>query len=131
VTQPGSTAQPILSRGCLAGAQPRLLAARLTLRPWEQSDAPALVRAYADPDIHRWHARSMSFSQAEAWIDHEMNRWVQELGGSWAITREGSVLGRVGIGGVEGTLRARALHLDGWHDMHAHGLLAGESDRAG
>ncbi len=24
---------------------------------------------------------------------------------------------------VEGTKRAQALHLDGWHDMHAHALL--------
>jgi len=24
----------------------------------------------------------------------------------------------------EGILRGRALHLDGWHDMHKHGLLA-------
>jgi ribosomal-protein-alanine N-acetyltransferase len=24
----------------------------------------------------------------------------------------------------EGTVRARALHFDGWHDMHVHGLLA-------
>lgn len=25
---------------------------------------------------------------------------------------------------VEGTKRAEALHLDGWHDMHAHAILA-------
>ncbi len=161
------------------------------LRPWERADAPGLVRAYADPDIHQWHARSMSVTQAEAWIDHELNRWRQEDGGSWAITRDGSLLGRVGIGGLsleegragvtywvlpeargrgvapralgavadlafddigfhrleldhstrnaascrvatkagfapEGIRRKRALHLDGWHDMHAHGLLAGD-----
>ncbi len=27
---------------------------------------------------------------------------------------------------VEGTKRADALHLDGWHDMHAHALVAGD-----
>ena len=125
----------------------------------------------------------------------------QELGSSWAITRDGALVGRIGIGGVsleearagvtywvlpeargrrvasralgavadwafetvgfhrleldhstlnpascrvatdagfasEGTLRGRALHLDGWHDMHKHGLLAhdprpGSADASG
>lgn len=133
----------------------------------------------------------MSLTQAEAWIDHELHRWRQDGGGSWAVTRVGSLLGRVGIGGVsleegragatywvlpaargrgvaplalgavadwafdevgfhrleldhstnnaascrvatkvgfapEGIRRQRALHLDGWHDMHAHGLLVGD-----
>ena len=127
-----------------------------------------------------------------SWIDHELDRWGQELGSSWAITRDGSLLGRLGIGGVsleearagvtywvlpearrrgvarlalgavadwafvtagfhrleldhstqnpascrvatkagfapEGTLRGRALHRDGWHDMHKHGLLADDA----
>lgn len=131
----------------------------------------------------------MSLDDAHAWIDHELGRWGQERGSSWAIVREDQLLGRIGIGGVsleearagltywvlpeargrgiaplavgciatwafddigfhrleldhstqnaascrvalkagfsaEGTMRARALHLDGWHDMHAHGLLA-------
>lgn len=145
--------------------------------------------AYEDPDIHRWHARSMSAVEAESWILHEAERWQQDLGSSWAITQFGSLLGRVGVGGVrleegragvtywvlphargmgvapvalsavvdwafgtagfhrlelhhstsnpascrvatkagftiEGTKRAEALHLDGWHDMHAHAILA-------
>jgi len=147
-----------------------------------------LVRAYGDPDIYRWHCRSMSFAQAEMWVDYELDRWEQERGGSWAVTRDDTLIGRVGIGGLslgearagvtywmlpeargrglaplalgavadwafeeagfhrleldhstrnsascrvavkaafaaEGTKRAQALHLDGWHDMHAHGLL--------
>jgi RimJ/RimL family protein N-acetyltransferase len=147
------------------------------------------MHAYADPEIHQWHARSMSMTQAEDWVRYEVNRWEQERGGSWAITRDDSVLGRVGVGGVsldearagltywvlpeargcgvaslavgavaywafddvgfhrleldhstrnpascrtatkagfvgEGVKRSRGLHLDGWHDMHVHGLLA-------
>ncbi len=134
----------------------------------------------------------MTSADAASWIDHESNRWGQERGGSWAITREGLLLGRVGIGGVsldearagvtywvlpearergvaaraiggvadwafdvvgfhrleldhstqnpascrvamkagfvpEGTFRGRAMHLDGWHDMHVHGLLSGDA----
>ena len=197
MTQPGSTPDPVLPPGCLSKQPQPWLAGDggLTLRPWQQSDVPTLVRAYADPGIHQWHARSMTLAEAELWIDHELDRWGQELGSSWAITREGSVLGRVGIGGVsleearagvtywvlpevrgrgvasqaleavadwafgsvgfhrleldhstqnpascrvatkagfapEGTLRGRALHLDGWHDMHHHGLLA-DDERPG
>ena len=131
----------------------------------------------------------MSLAEAESWIAYESARWGEDRGGSWAVTGEGSLLGRVGIGGVsleearagvtywvlpearghgiaplalgavadwafeeagfhrleldhstkntpscrvavkaafapEGVMRERALHLDGWHDMHAHGLLA-------
>lgn len=185
--------EPVLPPGCLSTqAQPRLAVEGLRLRPWQRSDAPGLVRAYADPDIHRWHARSMTLADAESWIDYELGRWAQELGSSWAITREDSLVGRIGLGGVslqeasagvtywvlpeargrgvatvalgavadwafnsvgfhrleldhstqnpascrvatkagfapEGTMRARALHLDGWHDMHAHGLLANDA----
>lgn len=193
VTQPGTTAEPALPPGHLSQrAQPRLSAAGMTLRTWQPADAPSLVRAYADPDIHRWHARSMSLARAQSWVAYELDRWGQDRGGSWAVTREGSLLGRVALGHVvleearaevsywvlpecrgrrvaplalgavvdwavdevrfhrlelhhstrndascrvatragfllEGTHRAQALHLDGWHDMHAHGLLA--SDR--
>lgn len=130
--------------------------------------------------------------EAESWISHEAQRWQQDLGASWAITRSGSLLGRVGVGGVrldegragvtywvlppsrgrgvaplalstvvdwafgtagfhrlelhhstlnpascrvatkagfvtEGTKRAEALHFDGWHDMHAHAILADDA----
>jgi len=162
------------------------------LRPWKLADAPSLVRAYADPDIHRWHARSMSLPEAQSWVAFELDRWGQERGGGWAITCAQSLLGRIALGGLaleearaevsywvlpafrgrgvaplalgavadwafddvgfhrleldhstqnaascrvaikagfvaEGTKRAQALHLDGWHDMHAHGLLSSDA----
>ena len=190
MTQPGSSPEPVLRPGQLsAHGQPELPADGLLLRPWRRADAPALVRAYADPDIHRWHCRSLTPAEAESWIAFEAERWERERGGSWAVTRGGSVLGRAGVGSVslaearaavtywvlpeargqgtatralgaladwafdvagfhrlelehatanvascrvamragfavEGTKRAHALHLDGWHDMHAHALLA-------
>ncbi len=182
-----------MAPGCLsAQAQPILLdGSGLTLRPWLDSDAPALVKAYEDPDIFRWHCRSLSLVEAESWVAHERQRWQQDLGCSWAITQNGSLIGRVGVGAVhldegragatywvlpwargqgvaplalgavvewafdrvgfhrlevhhstanqascrvatkagfaaEGTKRALGLHLDGWHDMHAHALLAAD-----
>jgi ribosomal-protein-alanine N-acetyltransferase len=193
VTQPGSTPGPVLPPGCLSTLdQPQLIVEELTLRPWQQADAAALVHAYADPDIRRWHARAMTSADAESWIDHELDRWRHDRGSSWAITDGDLMLGRIGLGGVsleearagvtywviaeargrgvatralgavvgwafesvgfhrlelehsiqnsascrvalnagfvpEGTVRARALHFDGWHDMHLHGLLAVDS----
>lgn len=88
-----------MKSGCLAW-QPVLTAGALTLRPWEPSDVHHLVRAYSDPDIRQWHARSLSNAQAEAWIAYEGERWRQGRGGSWAITQDDVLLGRVGIGGV-------------------------------
>ncbi len=192
MAQPGVTTQPVMPAGGLSvRPQPRLLVGELVLRPWDLEDAPDLVRAYEDPEIHRWHARSLSLSEAQAWVGYENERWTQDRGCSWAITRAGSVCGRVGIGGVdltsgqagttywvleasrrqgvatlalgavvrwafetagfhrlgldhsmanpascrvalrsgfaaEGTMRAQALHLDGWHDMHLHAILAGD-----
>lgn len=155
-----------------------------------------LVRAYADPDIQRWHGRSLSHDQAEEWVAYEGSRWATDLGGSWAITRSDVVLGRVGLNDMslaeacagvtywvlpeargrgvavaallavvdwafdelglhrlelnhstanvascrvavrtgfleEGTKRSRALHLDGWHDMHAHAVLADDPRQTG
>lgn len=193
MTQPGTTSQPLLPRGHLSGReQPQLHIAGLTLRPWKHADATALVRAYADPDIHRWHARSLSLDQAAAWVAYESDRWKHERGGGWAITRARTLLGRIALSGLvldegradvsywtlpeargrgvaplaltavadwafdvmgfhrleldhsttnqascrvamkagfsaEGTKRGQALHLDGWHDMHAHGLLSADA----
>ena len=42
----------------------------------------------------------MTSADAESWIDHELDRWGQERGSSWAITRGDLLLGRIGIGGV-------------------------------
>jgi hypothetical protein len=44
------------------------------LRPWLARDAPDLVRAYQDPDIYRWHCRSVSLADAESWVSHEVER---------------------------------------------------------
>lgn len=72
--------------GCLASeAQPTLQGENgLILRPWLQSDAPGLVGAYQDPDIYRWHCRCLTLADAESWVSHELDRWQQDLGSSWA-----------------------------------------------
>jgi ribosomal-protein-alanine N-acetyltransferase len=56
---------PVVPAGRLAGRpQPQIGVDELLLRPWVLADAPALVEAYADPDIQRWHVRSMSPQEA-------------------------------------------------------------------
>jgi len=101
VPQPGSQTEPVLAPGHLSlQGQPWLSAQEPTLRPWRQNDAPDLTRAYTDPENHRWHARSMTTAEAASWIQYEADRWNQDRGGSWAITRDDALVGRVGIGGV-------------------------------
>ncbi len=73
----------------------------LMLRPWLSGDAAGLVKAYGDPDIRRWHSRSLSLGQAESWVRFEGQRWQQDRGASWAVTHDGSLWGRVGIGGLD------------------------------
>ncbi|PWJ47460.1 Protein N-acetyltransferase, RimJ/RimL family [Quadrisphaera granulorum] len=192
MTQPGTTTAPVLKPGVLSSrAQPVLPGHDLLLRPWQEADAEQVARAYEDPAIHRWHARSLSIDQARSWVKFERDRWAQERGASWAVTVRGDLAGRVALGGLdlheacaeisywvlpqhrgqgvavravstlvdwafgdlalhrvelqhstlnkascrvalaagfcaEGTLRAKALHLDGWHDMHVHALIAGD-----
>jgi len=87
---------PVVPSGSLNRApQPELPAGDLLLRPWTAADADALLVAYADPAIQRWHARSVeSRSEAEDLIAYYNHGWRTETSASWAIT-DPAVLGRV------------------------------------
>lgn len=72
----------------------------LALRPWRLSDAPAVLAAFRDPDIIRWHTRRMqTLDQAEAWIESTQNAWTNEQSSGWAIidVADESVLGRCAL----------------------------------
>ncbi|GIL25269.1 GNAT family N-acetyltransferase [Actinocatenispora comari] len=73
----------------------------LLLRPWRDADAPALARAYRDPAIRRWHARSMSEDEARDWIRQRAERWAAETGADWAVTAGGTLVGRAGLRTVD------------------------------
>lgn len=91
---------PVLPAGVLAARrQPVLRRGALTLRPWTALDAPTLVTAYADPDIQRWHCRSLDEAEAVALVEVWAADWASETGASWAVTDgDGQdVLGRVGL----------------------------------
>jgi RimJ/RimL family protein N-acetyltransferase len=66
-------------------AQPDIDADGVRLRPWQPSDRSAVVAAYADPAIQRWHCRSMTDDEARDWIDGWSHRWRRETGAGWAI----------------------------------------------
>lgn len=68
------------------------------LRPWRVDDAPYALVAFADPEIQRWHFRSMTTTiEAAEWIAAMAVGWRSESAGTWAIARPGgdAVLGRI------------------------------------
>jgi [ribosomal protein S5]-alanine N-acetyltransferase len=79
---------PVVPAGSLARVpQPVLPAGDLRLRPWTAADADALVTAFADPAIQRWHARTVeSRAEAQEMIARYVRAWPAETGAHWAIT---------------------------------------------
>jgi ribosomal-protein-alanine N-acetyltransferase len=89
---------PALAAGRLRGQpQPTLAVDELTVRPWRLSDSPAVVAAYGDPEIRRWHVRSMDEAEARGWVASWSQRWAAETGASWAVTADGILIGRTGF----------------------------------
>ena len=90
-----------LSPGHLAALdQPVLAAEGLTVRPWRAGDHPAVVAAFADPAIQRWHCRTLTDAEALGWIGDGSHRWGAETAASWAVTDGDEVAGQVGLRGV-------------------------------
>lgn len=82
---------PVLRGGVLCGqTQPTLTAGDIEIRPWSQHDAQVLVEAYSDPDIQRWHVRTMDAKEAREWVTARAQRWKAELGADWIVTRAGT-----------------------------------------
>jgi RimJ/RimL family protein N-acetyltransferase len=91
-------ATPALDTGTIAAmAQPEISANGIMLRPWQAGDRPAVVEAFADPAIQRWHCRSMTDDEAADWIGSWSARWHAETDASWAVVDAGSVVGQVGL----------------------------------
>lgn len=77
--------------------QPDVDAGGVRLRPWQPPDRPAVVAAYADPAIQRWHCRSMSDDEAREWIDAWRERWRRETGAGWAVVDSSGVIGQISL----------------------------------
>jgi RimJ/RimL family protein N-acetyltransferase len=89
-------------------AQPQIDAGDVRLRPWRPADRPAVVAAYADPAIRRWHCRTMTDEEARDWIDAWPGRWRDETGAGWAVADAG---GAADADGVVGQISLRRLDL--------------------
>lgn len=89
---------PTLPPGSLGGhPQPSITALDLVLRPWEAADRPVLIAAYSDPEIQRYHVRSMDDAEATDWLATWARAWEQETAAGWAVTDGSQVLGRVAL----------------------------------
>ncbi len=189
-----SSVSPAIDAGSLfRRPQPSIrVSGTAALRPWLSTDAAAVMDAFTDPAIQRWHVRTAhSVEEARQWIVDWQGGWTDESQVHWALVDRSTdaLLGRMALKGVdlrdgsagvaywmvpaargrglctqavialcqwafdeagfhrleiehstanpascrvaakagfreEGIRRAAALHADGWHDMHFHGLLA-------
>ena len=92
---------PVIPAGHLAASTQPVLPTgdpALSLRPWTVADATAVITAYADPDIRRWHGRTVDTeAEARALIERWRSAWSAESGAHWAIVRgEAAADGRGG-----------------------------------
>jgi len=77
---------PILPPGSLGGhPQPSITAFDLVLRTWQTADRPVIIAAYSDPEIQRYHTRSMD--------DAEANRLADDMGASMGAGDRGRMGG--------------------------------------
>ena len=84
-----------------ARPQPALTAGSgVLLRPWSLGDAQAVMDAYQDEAIQRWHVqRADSLAETREWIAGWQGGWAAETGAHWAVVEAGSgiLLGRAAL----------------------------------
>jgi [ribosomal protein S5]-alanine N-acetyltransferase len=91
-----SLVDPAIAAGQLSSSnQPTLKVGSILLRPWAEDDVSAVVAAYQEPEIQRWHARSMTLGEARQWISDAATAWSEETGASWAVAEDGVLAGRM------------------------------------
>ena len=81
--------------------QPSLTAGDgVLLRPWSLDDAPAVMDAYQDEAIQRWHVmRADSLAETREWIAGWQGGWAAETDAIWAVVdaESDTLLGRAGL----------------------------------
>ena len=97
---------PVVPAGALSERpQPRINGHGLLLRPWRELDIPALIAAYADPEISYWHARTFSDAhEARDWLRRRERLRMRETAVDWAVVDPADdtiVLGRAGLNSVD------------------------------
>jgi [ribosomal protein S5]-alanine N-acetyltransferase len=72
----------------------------MLLRPWSLGDAQAVMDAYQDDAIQRWHVRRAdSLAETREWIASWRGGWAAETGAHWAVVDAESdvLLGRAAL----------------------------------
>jgi ribosomal-protein-alanine N-acetyltransferase len=70
------------------------------LRPWSPGDAQAVMDAFQDAAIQRWHVRRAdSLAEAGEWVEEWRDGWAAETSAQWAVVEAGSdaLLGRAAL----------------------------------
>lgn len=82
----------------------------LWLRPWESSDVPVVLEAFAEPVMERQaDAPITTAADAEQWIQRRRNQWHQEVVYGFAVADSTNVaLGGVAVGNLNPE------HATGW-----------------
>jgi RimJ/RimL family protein N-acetyltransferase len=74
--------------------EPTADAPALTLRPWRDSDIPAIVAAYRDEAMRRWLPNHIDDEdEARAWLARQEAGWADDTRLSWAIDQGGILVG--------------------------------------
>jgi RimJ/RimL family protein N-acetyltransferase len=109
---------------------PPLRSGDLVLRPWRLDDAPALVDAWADPEIQRWTAvpTRRDVEHAERWISGDEERRRRDLSLDLVVERHGEVVGEVGLSSID---RSAGTAEIGWWTAVGHRRQGIASSAAG
>ena len=99
-----SAIPPALPNGSFSTTdQPHVTVDDAVLRPWILDDAAALVAAFDDEAIRRWHvSRADTVDEARELIMRWQRGWAGESEFNWAIVgADDSLLGRIALKGVD------------------------------
>lgn len=98
--------EPSIPEGSLSGVEQPIIevSPSLSLRPWSNGDAAAVMKIFQDPLIQRWHVRRAdSIEEAAGWITGWQSEWPKESGAHWAVVDSGSdrLLGRIALKDID------------------------------
>lgn len=112
---------PYLAAGSLNRLkQPEIRTGDLLLRPWMEADADALMAAFTDAAIQRWHVRTIaSRDEALEMIAGYQQDWREETSAHWVVVGP-DLVGRVAL---------KALHLGEGSAEMAYWVIASERGR--
>ena len=104
---------------------PQLRDAVVALRPWRDADVPALLRAFADPVVHRFlwpHVEPYTERDAWAYRAETKRGWASGTGAEFACVApadDGAILGGASVYSIDAGQRQASIGY--WVAAHARG----------